>query len=92
MEIFSTKHFQVRAPPTEHLHAEHVDEGVEARDGHRLQWPQLVEDEVTDGCLELGSILALCFPCFIVLGMLPTPVKLINFSLILCFDLQKRKT
>ena len=27
-----------------------------------------MEDEVTNGCLELGSILAFCFPCFILKG------------------------
>ena len=47
IEIVAAKHFQEGAPPAEHLHAEHVHEGVEPSDGHRLHWPQLVEDEVT---------------------------------------------
>ena len=47
IEVVAAKHFQDGAPPAEHLHAEHVHEGVESSDGHRLHRSELVEDQVT---------------------------------------------
>ena len=48
-----------------------------------------MKDKVTYGCLELGSIFGLGFPCFVVLCVLPTPIELVDFPFSLSFDLQK---